>query len=61
MTGTINIRRDFDFKKHELVERANEFGLDVLAVSDVRVRGKIEDEVGMYRIFLSGVIRGILN
>lgn len=59
--GTLNLRGGFEAKKYELVERANEFGLDVLAVSDVRVRGQIEDELGNYRIFLSGISRGRVN
>lgn len=52
---------ELEFKKYELAERASKFGLDVLAVSDARVKGQIEDEVGDYRILLSGVTRGRLN
>lgn len=51
----------FDFKKYELAERANELGLDILAVSDVRMRGQVVDEVGNYRVYLSGLTRGRLN
>lgn len=59
--GTLNLRGGFENKKHELVERANQFGLDVLALSDVRMKGESEDTLGDYRVFISGVKRGRAN
>ncbi|XP_049779384.1 piggyBac transposable element-derived protein 2-like [Schistocerca cancellata] len=34
-------------------------GLDVLAVSDIQVRGEKEEEVGEYKVYLSGIKAGI--
>ncbi|XP_031639106.1 craniofacial development protein 2-like [Contarinia nasturtii] len=59
--GTLNLRGGFESKKFELVERANDFGLDVVALSDVRVKGQIEDSLENYQVFLSGVARGRAN
>ncbi|XP_049772260.1 craniofacial development protein 2-like [Schistocerca cancellata] len=57
--GAININGGYSGKKVELAEAASKMGLDVLAVSDIRVRGEKEEEVGEYKVYLSGVKAGI--
>ncbi|XP_049779285.1 craniofacial development protein 2-like [Schistocerca cancellata] len=57
--GAININGGYSGKKVELAETASKMGLDVLAVSDIRVRGEKEEEVGEYKVYLSGVKAGI--
>ena len=59
--GSLNLRGGFENKKFELVERACEFRLSILALSDVRIKGQVEDSIGSYRVFLSGVSRGRAN
>ncbi|XP_049766215.1 homeobox protein ARX-like [Schistocerca cancellata] len=43
--GAINTNGGYSGKKVELAEAASKMGLDVLAVSDIRVRGEKEEEV----------------
>ncbi|XP_049764500.1 neural-cadherin-like, partial [Schistocerca cancellata] len=57
--GAININGGYSGKKIELAEAASKMGLYVLAVSDIRVRGEKEEEVGEYKVYLSGVKAGI--
>ncbi|XP_049768049.1 uncharacterized protein LOC126101434 [Schistocerca cancellata] len=57
--GAININGGYSGKKVELAEAASKMGLDVLAVSDIRVKGEKEEEVGEYKVYLSGVKAGI--
>ncbi|XP_049780678.1 craniofacial development protein 2-like [Schistocerca cancellata] len=57
--GAININGGYSGKMVELAEAASKMGLDVLAVSDIRVRGEKEEEVGEYKVYLSGVKAGI--
>ncbi|XP_049771972.1 craniofacial development protein 2-like [Schistocerca cancellata] len=57
--GAININGGYSGKKVELAEAASKMGLDVLAVSDIWVRGEEQEEVGEYKVYLSGVKAGI--
>ncbi|XP_049784084.1 craniofacial development protein 2-like [Schistocerca cancellata] len=57
--GAININGGYTGKKVELAEAASKMGLDVLAVSDIRVRGEKDEEVGEYKVYLSRVKAGI--
>ncbi|XP_049786036.1 craniofacial development protein 2-like [Schistocerca cancellata] len=57
--GAININGSYSGKKVELAEVASKMGLDVLAVSEIRVRSEKEEEVGEYKVYLSGVKAGI--
>ncbi|XP_049787910.1 uncharacterized protein LOC126191178 [Schistocerca cancellata] len=57
--GAININGGYSGKKVELAEAASKMGLDVLAVSDIWVRGEKEGEVGEYKVHQAGVKAGI--
>lgn len=52
--GTLNQRGGFEIKKYELVERAKEFRMDVLGLSDVHIR-EIETKLGYCQVYLSYV------
>ncbi|XP_049767937.1 xanthine dehydrogenase/oxidase-like [Schistocerca cancellata] len=58
--GAININGGYSGKKVELAEAASKMGLDVLAVSDIQVRGE-KEEVGENKVYLSGVKAGIAH
>lgn len=59
--GTLNIRGGYNNKKFELVEQARRLKLDIVAISDIRVRGEKEEQIGDYRVYLSGVSKGKAN
>lgn len=59
--GCMNIRGGFNGKKNEMLEQAKVFGLDLVAISDVRVKGQVEEVLCGYKVFLSGVSGGRAN
>lgn len=56
--GTFNIRGGLKDKTEKIVKEAESFNLDILALSDVRVKGQVLDSIGNYRVLLSGVNSG---
>ena len=59
--GCLNIRGGFRDRKVELVHAIRDYGLDIVAISDVRIKGTEEGVLDGYSYFLSGVKSGNAN
>lgn len=59
--GCLNLRGSFKDRKVELVQAIRDYGLDIVAVSDVRIKGTEEGVLDGYSYFLSGVKSGNAN
>lgn len=48
--GTLKLRGVFENKKYKLVGTPKNYRMDVLALSDVHIRGQIETKLGDYQM-----------
>lgn len=56
--GSLNIQGGFYRKKEELAEACRNYSLDIVAISDVMIKGTDEGQVDGYSFYLSGVHSG---
>jgi len=56
--GCLNIQGGYEDKKMEIAEQAAKSHLDILAISEIHMKGQKEETVGDYRVYLSGVSQG---
>lgn len=56
--GSLNLNGGYRSRKEELLDLAKSYGVDVMALSDVRTRDRLEEQLGGYKVFLSGITCG---
>ena len=58
---SLNLRGGNRARKNELLDLAKDYGVDILALSDIRAKGLSEELLNGYKVFLSGVQSGRAN
>ena len=48
--GSLNLRGGYRARKNELLDLAKDYGVDILALSDIRAKGQSEELLNGYKV-----------